>query len=108
MEMNKPTSWPKRRRRCIHLTFRCLFETPSDFSGTNFDRREFPFLQTCLLANLGLVCSMSKDVLSFLPYLEWRVWHISESSPNMITSKPICLRLTYLIHRSALSVNPCQ
>ncbi|GFX78627.1 putative non-ltr rnase hi domain of reverse transcriptase [Trichonephila clavipes] len=24
------TSWPKRRRRCIHLAFRCLFETPSD------------------------------------------------------------------------------
>ncbi|GFV67081.1 hypothetical protein TNCV_1078611 [Trichonephila clavipes] len=28
-------------RRCIHLAFRYLFETPSDFSGTNYDRREF-------------------------------------------------------------------
>ncbi|GFT57946.1 hydroxysteroid dehydrogenase-like protein 1 [Trichonephila clavipes] len=49
MEMNKPTSWPKRLRRCIHLAFRCLFETPSDFSWTNCDRREFPLLQTWLL-----------------------------------------------------------
>ncbi|GFS85039.1 hypothetical protein TNCV_1306391 [Trichonephila clavipes] len=23
---------------CIHLAFRCLFETPSNFSGTNFDK----------------------------------------------------------------------
>ncbi|GFU46659.1 gag-Pol polyprotein [Trichonephila clavipes] len=46
MEMNKPTSWPKRLRRCLHLAFRCLFETPSYFSGTNFDRREFPLLPT--------------------------------------------------------------
>ncbi|GFV98315.1 hypothetical protein TNCV_622741 [Trichonephila clavipes] len=101
--MNKPTSWPKRLRRCIHLAFRCLFETPSDFSGTNFDRREFPLLQTWLSGNLGLVCSMAKDVLSFLPYLGWRVWHVSESSPDIITCKPICLRLAWLIHRSALS-----
>ncbi|GFW32843.1 putative gag-pol polyprotein [Trichonephila clavipes] len=63
------TSWPKRLRRCIHLAFRYLSETPSDFSGTNCDRREFPLLQTWMLANLGLVCSMVKDVLSFLPYL---------------------------------------
>ncbi|GFV14505.1 hypothetical protein TNCV_166321 [Trichonephila clavipes] len=53
--MNKPTSWSKRLRSCIHLAFRCLFETPSDFSGTNCDRREFPLLQTWLLGNLGLV-----------------------------------------------------
>ncbi|GFY15673.1 hydroxysteroid dehydrogenase-like protein 1 [Trichonephila clavipes] len=46
MEMNKPTSWPKRLQCCMHLAFRCLFETPSDFSGTNCDRREFPSLQT--------------------------------------------------------------
>ncbi|GFU67006.1 uncharacterized protein LOC103524116 [Trichonephila clavipes] len=31
--------------------------------------------------------------------------HVSESSPDMITCKPICLRLAWLIHRSALSVN---
>ncbi|GFW94046.1 hypothetical protein TNCV_4813641 [Trichonephila clavipes] len=43
--MNKPTWLPKRLRRCIHLAFRCVFETPSDFSGTNFDRRVFPLLQ---------------------------------------------------------------
>ncbi|GFT80644.1 alkylglycerol monooxygenase [Trichonephila clavipes] len=49
---------------------------------------------------------MAKDVLSFLPYLGWRVWHVSESSPDMITCKPIFLRLAWLIHRSALSVNP--
>ncbi|GFS97057.1 hydroxysteroid dehydrogenase-like protein 1 [Trichonephila clavipes] len=49
METNKPTSWPKRHQRCIHLAIRCLFETPSDFSGTNCDRREFPLLQTWLL-----------------------------------------------------------
>ncbi|GFW49157.1 hydroxysteroid dehydrogenase-like protein 1 [Trichonephila clavipes] len=36
------------------------------------------------------------------------VWHVSESSPDMITCKPICLRLAWLIHRSALSVIPCQ
>ncbi|GFV37086.1 hypothetical protein TNCV_791731 [Trichonephila clavipes] len=102
------TSWLKRVRRCIHLAFRCLFETPSDFSGTNCDRREFPLLQTWLLANLGLVCLMAKDVLSFLPYLWWRVWHVSESSPNMITCKPICLRLAWLIYHFALSVKPCQ
>ncbi|GFY17220.1 uncharacterized protein LOC103524116 [Trichonephila clavipes] len=107
-ETNKPTSWPKRLRRCIHLANRCLFETPSNFSGTNCDRREFSLLQTWLLANLGLVCSMAKDVLSFLPYLGWRVWHVSESSPDMITYKPICLRLAWLIHRSALSVISCQ
>ncbi|GFW77535.1 hypothetical protein TNCV_2499271 [Trichonephila clavipes] len=77
MKINKPTSWPKRLRSCIHLAFRCLFETSSDFSGTNFDRREFPFLQTWLLANLDLVCSMDKDVLGFLLYLGWRVWHVS-------------------------------
>ncbi|GFW96595.1 hypothetical protein TNCV_2846521 [Trichonephila clavipes] len=97
--MNKPTSWPKRLRCCIHLAFRCLFETPSDFSGTNCDRREFPLLQTWLLSNLGLVCSMAKDVLS---YLGLRVWHVSESSLDMITCKPICLKLAWLIHRSAL------
>ncbi|GFV07629.1 hypothetical protein TNCV_4941311 [Trichonephila clavipes] len=108
MEMNKPTSWPKRLRRCIYLAFRCLFETPSDFSGTNCDRREFPLLETWLLANLGLVCSMAKNVFSFLPYLGWRVWHVSESSPDIITCKPICLRLAWLIHRFALSVNSCQ
>ncbi|GFT34620.1 hypothetical protein TNCV_4125611 [Trichonephila clavipes] len=68
--MNKLKSWPKRLRRCIHLAFRCLFETSSDFSGTNFDRRECPLLQTWLMANLCLVCSMVKHVLSFLPYLE--------------------------------------
>ncbi|GFX56065.1 hypothetical protein TNCV_1953851 [Trichonephila clavipes] len=92
MEMNKPTSWPNRLRRCIHLAFRCLFESPSDFSGTNCDRREFYLLQTWLLANLSLVCSTDKDVLSFLSFLGWRVWHASESSPDMITCKPICLR----------------
>ncbi|GFW43682.1 hypothetical protein TNCV_4770311 [Trichonephila clavipes] len=102
METNKPTSWPERLRRCIHLAIRCLFETPSDFSGTNCDRRESPLLQTWLLANLGLVCSMAKDVLSFLPYLGWRAWQVSESSQDMITCKPICLRLAWLIHRSAL------
>ncbi|GFX65681.1 hypothetical protein TNCV_4093741 [Trichonephila clavipes] len=80
--MNQPTSWPKRLRRCIHLAFRYLFETPSDYSGTNCDRREFALLQTWQLANLGLVCSMAKDGLSFLPYLGWRVWHVSESSPR--------------------------
>ncbi|GFX93477.1 hypothetical protein TNCV_1094171 [Trichonephila clavipes] len=69
MKMNKPTSWSKSLRHCIHLAFRWLFETPSDFSGTNCDRREFPLLQTRLLANIGLVCSMAKDVLSFLPYM---------------------------------------
>ncbi|GFW01846.1 hypothetical protein TNCV_60981 [Trichonephila clavipes] len=61
-----------------------------------------------LFANLGLVCSMAKDVLSFLPYLGWRVWHVSESSLVMITCKPIYLRLAWLIQRSALSVNPGQ
>ncbi|GFX88672.1 hypothetical protein TNCV_833021 [Trichonephila clavipes] len=106
--MKKPTSWPKRLRRCIHLVFRCLFEKPSDSSGTNFDGREFPILQISLLVNLGLVCSMAKAVFSFLPYLGWRVWHVSESSPDMITCKPICLRLAWLIHRSALSVNVGQ
>ncbi|GFW60613.1 hypothetical protein TNCV_569591 [Trichonephila clavipes] len=84
MEMNKLISWPKRLRRCIHLGFGCLFETPSDFSGTNFDRREFPLLQTWLLANLGFICLTAKDVFSFLSYLGWRVWHVSESSPVMI------------------------
>ncbi|GFV94316.1 hypothetical protein TNCV_2267701 [Trichonephila clavipes] len=83
------------------LAFRCLFETPSDFSGTNFDRREFPLLQTWLLANLGLVCSMATPVLSFLSYLGRRVWHVSESSPYMITCKPTRLRLAMLIQRSA-------
>ncbi|GFX57165.1 hypothetical protein TNCV_2964451 [Trichonephila clavipes] len=39
VEINKPTSWPKRLRRCIHLAFRYLFETPSDFSEINFDRK---------------------------------------------------------------------
>ncbi|GFT29178.1 UDP-glucose:glycoprotein glucosyltransferase 1 [Trichonephila clavipes] len=39
MKMNKPTSWPKRLRRCIHLAFRCLFEMPSDFLRTNCDKR---------------------------------------------------------------------
>ncbi|GFW01085.1 hypothetical protein TNCV_1763231 [Trichonephila clavipes] len=51
---------------------------------------------------------MAKDVLSFLPYLGWRVWHVSEPSPDMITCNPICLRLAWLIHRSAISLNPCQ
>ncbi|GFU08001.1 hypothetical protein TNCV_1527471 [Trichonephila clavipes] len=101
--MNKPISWPKSFDTVSTLPFRCLFETPSDFSGTNFDRKEFPFLQSWLLANLGIVCSMAKDVLSFLPYLGWRVWHVSESSPDMITCRPICLRLVWLIHHS---VNP--
>ncbi|GFV88277.1 hypothetical protein TNCV_4543231 [Trichonephila clavipes] len=36
---------------------------------------------------------MAKDVLNFLPYLGWREWHVSESSPDMITCRPICLRL---------------
>ncbi|GFX19841.1 hypothetical protein TNCV_1434021 [Trichonephila clavipes] len=88
MEMNKPTSWPKRLQHCIHLAFRCLFKTPSNFSGTNFDRREFPLFQTWLLANLCLVCSMAKDMLSFLPYLGWRMCHISESSPPGIYLVP--------------------
>ncbi|GFW85415.1 hypothetical protein TNCV_144601 [Trichonephila clavipes] len=88
--------------------FRYFFETPSDFSGTNFNRKEFPLLHTWLLANLGLICSMAKDVLRFLPYLGWRVRHVSESSPDIITCKPICLRLAWLIHRSAFSVNPVQ
>ncbi|GFW08550.1 hypothetical protein TNCV_2775721 [Trichonephila clavipes] len=26
---------------------------------------------------MGLICLMSRDMLSFLPYLEWRVWHVS-------------------------------
>ncbi|GFW06667.1 hypothetical protein TNCV_3287681 [Trichonephila clavipes] len=30
------------------------------------------------------------------------------TSPDMITCKPICLRLAWLIHRSVLSVNPGQ
>ncbi|GFV03731.1 hypothetical protein TNCV_1876791 [Trichonephila clavipes] len=51
---------------------------------------------------------MAKDVLSFLPYLGWRVWHVSKLSPDMITCKPICLRLAWLIHRSPLPVNPGQ
>ncbi|GFW59346.1 uncharacterized protein LOC103524116 [Trichonephila clavipes] len=87
------TSWPRRLRCCFHLAFRCIFKTPSDFSGTNFDIREFPLLQTWMLANLDLVCSMAKDVFSFLPYLGWRVWHVSESSLNLITCKPICFKI---------------
>ncbi|GFT58317.1 hypothetical protein TNCV_2118281 [Trichonephila clavipes] len=106
--MKQSISWPKRLRRCIHLASQCLIETPSDFSGTNFDRREFPLLQTWLLSNLGHVYSMAKDVLSFLPYLGWRVWHDSESSPAMITCKNIYLRSAWLIHHPAFSVNPCQ
>ncbi|GFS68698.1 hypothetical protein TNCV_1959031 [Trichonephila clavipes] len=91
--MNKPTSWPKRLRSCIHIAFSCLYETSSDSSGAYFDRIEFPLLQIWLLANLGLVCWMAKDVLTFLPYLGWRMWHVSESSPGMITCKSICLIL---------------
>ncbi|GFT65991.1 hypothetical protein TNCV_3097541 [Trichonephila clavipes] len=30
---------------------------------------------------------MAKDVLSFLPYLGWRVWHVSESLSDMINRK---------------------
>ncbi|GFX06488.1 hypothetical protein TNCV_3017221 [Trichonephila clavipes] len=38
-----------------------------------FRQKKFPLLQNWLLANLGLVSSRAKDVLSFLPYLGWRV-----------------------------------
>ncbi|GFU87915.1 hypothetical protein TNCV_1326271 [Trichonephila clavipes] len=48
---------------------------------------------------------MAKDMLSYLPYLGWRMWHVSESSPDMITSKPIYLRFARPIHRSALPAN---
>ncbi|GFV00843.1 uncharacterized protein TNCV_1386581 [Trichonephila clavipes] len=82
----------KLAKEVLTLHPHCL-PMPSDFSGTNFDRREFPFFQTWLLANLGLICLMAKDELSFPPYLRLRVWHVSESSPDMITCKPICLRL---------------
>ncbi|GFS99031.1 hypothetical protein TNCV_1890411 [Trichonephila clavipes] len=30
MEINKPTSWSKRLRRCIYIAFQCFFEAPSD------------------------------------------------------------------------------
>ncbi|GFX04179.1 hypothetical protein TNCV_3973281 [Trichonephila clavipes] len=49
-----------------------------------------------------------KTCSAFLPYLGWRVWHVSQSSSDIIAYKPICLRLAWLIQRSALSVNPGQ
>ncbi|GFX42727.1 hypothetical protein TNCV_2196841 [Trichonephila clavipes] len=51
-----------------------------------------------------LLDGQKRAQLSALPRVE--SWHVSESSPDMITCKPICLRLAWLIHRSALSVNP--
>ncbi|GFW54316.1 hypothetical protein TNCV_3702771 [Trichonephila clavipes] len=72
-----------------------------DFIDTN----EIDFIENSTASPL---CSMVKDVLSFLSYLGWRVRHVLQSSPDMITCKPICLRLSWLIHRFALSEIPCQ
>ncbi|GFS62136.1 hypothetical protein TNCV_476861 [Trichonephila clavipes] len=98
--MNKPTSWPKRLRRCIHLALQFLLEMPSDFSGINIVKKEYPLLQSWLLVNLGR--------FYFLSYLGWRECHVLKSSPDMIICRLICLRLDWLMHRSALYVNPCQ
>ncbi|GFW37174.1 uncharacterized protein LOC103524116 [Trichonephila clavipes] len=51
-----------------------------------------------------LLDSQRRSQLSALP----RMWHFSESSPDMTACKTICLRLLWLIHRSAFSVNPGQ
>ncbi|GFX05287.1 uncharacterized protein LOC103524116 [Trichonephila clavipes] len=69
MEMNKSSSWPKRLQHCIHFAFRCLFETPSIFSGINFDRREFPLLQTngCCWQILALSARWPKMCSAFFP-----------------------------------------
>ncbi|GFV37110.1 transmembrane protein 68 [Trichonephila clavipes] len=68
-KMNKPTSWPKRLRLCIHLVYRFLLEMPSDFSGINIARKEYLLLKSWLLVNFGLVYSMARDMLNFLFYL---------------------------------------
>ncbi|GFU71886.1 hypothetical protein TNCV_1628271 [Trichonephila clavipes] len=80
VEMNKPTSWPKRLRRCIPLIYRFYLEIPSDLSGIKSVKKEYPFLKSCLMVNLGLVYSM----LNFLFSLGWKERRILESLPDII------------------------
>ncbi|GFV02651.1 hypothetical protein TNCV_306951 [Trichonephila clavipes] len=67
--MNKPTCWPKRLRRCIHLAYRIPLQNAKQLLRINFVRKEYPLLQSWVLINLGLVYSMARDV-SVLPRVE--------------------------------------
>ncbi|GFW03481.1 hypothetical protein TNCV_3019931 [Trichonephila clavipes] len=107
-KMNKPTSCPKRLLRCIHLAFPMPLRNAKRLIRDKFRQKRISTLTDLGIGKPWSRLLDAKDVLSFLPYQGWRVWPVSESSPDMITSKPICLRLAWLIPHSVLSVNPGQ
>ncbi|GFW94867.1 hypothetical protein TNCV_3397471 [Trichonephila clavipes] len=106
--MNKPTSRPKRLRRCIHLVFSDASSKSQATSQGQISTEKNIHSYRVSCWQILVSSARWSEVLSFLSYLAWRVWHVSESPPDMITYKPICLKLACLIHRSELSVNPCQ